>query len=130
MDDRETVVPVEDPPDPALPDLQQRDLPLPAVCVDVNGAVRTHALPSRTSIGHTVPLLSTVEGALSAEPKRARALLIGTVAWSYQSKQSGTQVPWPANVPCEILHAGEVWVRKASGASDGVLGVIAELWAD
>lgn len=129
-DDRE-LIPVEDPPEPDLADLQQRDLPVPSVPVDVQGAVRVHLVPNRVGNAYTVPLGSTAAQALSQDIKRSRATLIATVGWSYRpNKSSGQECPIPANVPITVCHAGEVWVNKTSGQSDGTLTVITETYAD
>lgn len=127
-DETKVAVPVEDPPDPPLAELQQRDLPVPAVPVVVEGAVRTHALPNRSGPAFTVPTLVTQEQALAPDPKRARAMLVGTAAWNYRPKKGGNACPIPASVPIYITHAGEVWVDRTS--SDGTLTIITEFYAD
>jgi hypothetical protein len=50
------------------------------------------------------------------------------VAWFYKHKSSGEAVPWPANVPCVILHCDSVYA--CAGDAAVILTVISEFYAD
>ena len=119
---------IEDPPDPAIQDVQQRDLPLPRVPVIVEGKVRVQPLPARNAGVFTFPMDTTVRLAMGPDMKRSRALLVSTVAWQISRKASGEKVPWPANVVMEIKHADAVWASVPT--STGTLSIVAEYYAD
>jgi hypothetical protein len=124
----EKTVQIEDPPDPALPELQQRDLPFPTVPVEVPGKVRVQPLPARNSSANAFPMDTTLRRVLGADPKRSRVQLVSTVAWLYGRTASGERVPWPANVVCVVTHSDEIYA--AVPTSTGTLAVIAEYYAD
>jgi hypothetical protein len=119
---------VEDPPDPDLPDLQQRDLPMPTVPVEVEGKVRVLHLPNRGSAVEAFPMDTTQRRVLGADPKRARVVLVSSVAWNYARTKTGQTAPIPANVPITLTHTDEVYA--AVPTSTGTLAVISEYWAD
>lgn len=118
---------IEDPPNPDLADLQQRELPLPVVPVRHEGPVRTLAMPARSGPAFTVPLGTSPAHVVAEDPRRAAVLLVATVAWNYWAGRSKQAVPIPANVVLTIHHCGEIY---ASGATPGDLSVITEVYAD
>jgi hypothetical protein len=122
------MVQVEDPPDPSLPELQQRELPFPTVPVEIPGKVRVQPLPARNSSANVFPMDTKLRRVLGADPKRSRVQLVSTVAWLYGRTASGESVPWPANVPCVVTHSDEIYA--AVPTSTGNLAVIAEYYAD
>lgn len=119
---------VNDPPVPALPDVEQRPVNYPAIPVQVVGPVLVQQQPARqgqTNLEHlsqTVPLQ-----VLSPDPRRQRAILVSGTAWSMSNKRSGAQAPIPANVPIELHHASEVWALGTTGEQS--LTVIIETYA-
>ena len=102
---------IEDPPDPDLPELQQRDLPMPTVPVEVEGKVRVLRLPNRSSSVEAFAMDATLRRVMGADPKRARAVLVSSVAWRYARSTTGTTFPVPANIIFPISHADEVCAR-------------------
>jgi hypothetical protein len=122
------LVPIEDPPYPDLPDLQQRDLPMPTVPVDIAGQVRVQHLPNRTSSVEVFPMTTTQQRLLGADPKRATVRLVSSVAWNYARNSQGTAAPIPANVILTITHYDEIWVSVPT--STGNLTVIGEYYGD
>ena len=122
---------VEDPP-VDLDDIQQREPIMPAVRVEVEGPVRVQNLPNRAGNGTVDAIAETGQPThiLYADTKRACALMIGSVNWVYMTNQTGTQLPWPANVPLPITHSGHVWAKSASGAGAGTISTISEFFAD
>lgn len=127
-DDNTPMVPIEDPPDPDLPDLQQRDLMPPAVPVELTGKARVQHLPNRSSSVESFPMTTTQQRVLAADPKRARAQLVSSVAWNYARTRTGATAPIPANVVITITHTDEVCASVPTGT--GNLAVIGEYWAD
>jgi len=126
MDD--DVIHVEDPPNPDLDDLQQRQPVIPAVAVEVQGAVRVHRLPSRNSTVTTETLTDgVVTHVLGADLGRARATLVCASSWFYMRAKTGVQAPIPAGVPIVIEHADAVYATITGSAA--VLTTIAEMWA-
>lgn len=127
MSDDEIQITVEDPPVPDLDEVEQRDITgLPAVQVDVVGPVRIQPQPARIASTILEFLSSTPVQILAPDLRRSRAVLCSTLAWNYLGKRNGLALPWPANVPLEITHGGEVW---ASSGASAVLSVIVENYA-
>lgn len=123
----------EDLPNPDLDDLQQRELPLPALLVRQDGPVHVHELPSRVGACFTQLLGTGWENVLSGpDPKRKRALLFPSAAVYIGTKKGagvgGCLVPAAAASPIEIRHQDAVWIRMV--ADTGTVGVIVEVWAD
>lgn len=117
-----------DPPTPALPDVEQRPVDYPAVAVQVVGPVLVQDQPART--GYIAVERLNTSGAvqvLTADPRRQRAVLVSSAAWSMLNKRSGAQAPMPANVPIIVQHCSEVWALGS--ASEQVLSVIVEVYA-
>ncbi len=119
---------VEDPGMPDVPDLLQRDDYLPAVPVRITGPLVVQMAPSRRGPAFSQDLATTFQHVLGADPKRRRAVLIGSVDWLYRTATSGGGVPWPQDVPLVLEHADQVFA--AVPTSTGQLSVITEVWAD
>jgi hypothetical protein len=120
---------IEDPPNPTLDELQQRDLPVPSVPVRVDGQVKVYNLPARSGPVVVVDIdTTTTQPILSADPKRSLATLIVDTAWYYKNRSNGQELPWPANVPLVLTHCDEVWARAQS--EDGTLSGITEYYAE
>ena len=119
---------IEDPPDPDLPELQQRDLPMPTVPVEIEGKARVIHLPNRASSVEQFAMDATLRRVMGADPKRARAVLTSSVAWRYARSTTGMTFPVPANSLLVITHADEVCARAETGT--GNLGILGEYWAD
>jgi len=124
----QTVVIVEPPPDPELPDLQQQNLPMPTVPVSVEGKVRVLHLPNRNSAIEAFAMTTTLARVLAADPKRARTVLVSTVAWNLARTRTGQTAPIPANVVITLTHSDEV--HASVPTSTGTLAVISEYYAD
>lgn len=118
-----------DPPDPALPDVQQRDIPLiPAVPVDVQGIVNVRIVPNRAGPAGTHDMTTVAQTVLGADLRRARATLWSTVAWQYMNKTSGSRVPVAANMVISVTHGDEIAARVTT--STGVLSFITEYYGE
>ena len=119
---------VEDPPNPDLADLQQRDLPMPTVPVEVTGTARVHGVPNRTSSVEAFAMTTTQQRVLGADWKRARVALVSSVAWNYSRSRTGVAAPIPASEILYLTHCDEIVASVPT--STGVLTVIAEYYAD
>lgn len=116
-------------PEPELEELQQHDVPIPAVPVNVVGPVTVHSLPAKSGPAFAQSLTTDFQKILYTDLKRARASLIGSAAWEYsRTGASGSGVPWPINVALVIEHGDSVYARVPT--STGTLSVITEVWAD
>lgn len=116
-------------PEPELEELQQHDVPIPAVPVNVIGPVTVHQLPARSGPAFAQPLTTDFQRVLSVDLKRARANLIGSAAWQYsRTGAAGSGVPWPIAVPLVIEHGDSVYARVTTETA--TLSVITEVWAD
>jgi hypothetical protein len=106
---------------------------LAPVAVNVAGPVAVQHVPSRSgaSFNRKIVLTEDVRVLLSADPRRRVATVIAdqimSIGSDQQSVAAGVAAIWPANVPCPITHADEVWVDLAA---DGVVSVMVENWAD
>jgi len=128
----------EDPPQPDLPDLQQREVyDVPAVPVCIDGTTDVHVIPnkrfsvSNEPVGANTGLFTRI---LTADPTRRRAVVMlqsatATDTFSVSSSASGQSIPWPANVAMVLEHCDEVWARSGQ-AQGAVIGVLIENWAD
>src|SRR5688572_9246687 len=131
-DNTETVVHLEDPPNPDLGDLQQRDVfTLPDVPVRVVGTVQVTQVPAKAgpSVIHRFHSGSPTfaDQVLGRDLRRSRAVLVCDTAWTYGTAQDKVTLPWPANVPLIITHADEMW---AKGTDLKVLAVVTEQYGD
>jgi hypothetical protein len=119
--------------------LQEEPPPMEAVpvrLVDVEGPVRTQALPRKTGTTQTRTLTAgaVARRVLTADPYRGSATLIGDqpfyVAFSEHGKDDDlTSAWWPASVPLVITAVVDVWVRAASDQYGVELGIVVERWA-
>lgn len=124
--------------EPTPGELLQEEPPLTAIPVAVDGPVRVTELPARNGGSGTVVVDAT--GATAApshhvlrdNPKRKRAWLVAAAPFQFGSSQalavSGSAATWPANVPLEIDHYGDVWVAAPAGQAVTVTFVIS-VWA-
>ncbi len=116
-------------PEPELEELQQHDVPIPAVPVNVIGPVTVHELPCKSGPAFATTLTTDFQKILYTDLKRARANLLCTAAWQYsKSGAAGSGVPWPVAVALVIEHADSVYARVTSETA--TLSVITEVWAD
>ncbi len=128
MTDETVPINLEDPPNPDLGDLQQRDLHVfDAIPVTIEGTVNTALAPAR--FGHALAqnLTTAVEQVLGADLRRAKTTMICDTAWTYGVQASSCVCPWPANVPLVVTHSGPVYAKGTAGK---VLTVISELYGD
>lgn len=118
-----------DPPSPALPILQQREMPIfPAVDVRVTEPVQVQSQPARLGVINVENLSTTVPlQVLSPDPRRQAAKLVSTATFDIRSKRDSGSAPWPANVVLEWGNASELWVLGS--ASEQELTVITEVYA-
>jgi hypothetical protein len=122
-------------PRPDAEDLVQDAEPTPAlmtVPVALDGPVRTQQLPRSSSGRRTVRVGTTPRRVLSADPRRARTLILpqsNTITLgSSQSEATGTYAAvWPAWLPLELFDADELWIAAPAGDTD--VTVITENWA-
>lgn len=117
---------VEDPPTPALPDVEQRDLSYDAVKVEVCGPVYTQSQPARLGAMLLEYLGTAPIQILAPDLRRSAATFCCTEAWTMSRKANGLQLPFPADTPIVIQHADEVW---AASSASGILSVIVEVYA-
>lgn len=128
---------IEDVPTPELDNLQQRDMPVPAVPVRVEGTVLTQRLPNRIG-AVSVEALSATRGtpALRADPRRASAILMlatvdaagGATKLLVARSITGQYATWPLNVPLPVTHCDDVFAKVDTGT--GTLTVLTESYAD
>lgn len=130
------VAPVrEDPPQPDLPDLQQREVyDVPAVPVCIDGTTDVHVVPNKRFSVSFEPIGASPIRVLTADPTRRRATLMlrsatATDVWTIMSASTGQGISWPANVPFIAEHCDEMWA-KADTPTSATLGVAVENWAD
>ena len=128
--------PIEDPPNPELDDVQQREVPsLACVPVRIEGPVRVLNLPNRFGgLSSDVLMASDATNArpiriLDADQRRAVATLIGSDAWYMMRQSTGTRAPIPANVPVVVTHAEAVWALGQAGKTV-TLTAIQEFYAN
>lgn len=126
----------EDLPTPDEIEVQQREYPVHPLPVKPVGPTTTHELPAPTGAVFSLVLSTTRQRIVHADLKRKRTILLlysgtATDRWLIARSQSGTAVPWPANVPLVLESCDELW-GLLSGAglagSDGTLSIIAEMW--
>jgi hypothetical protein len=124
----------EDPPQPDLAELQQREVfEYPSVPVRLDGPASVSTLPNGRFSVSAEPLGDNAVRVLTNDPRRRRAVLVmysatATDYWKVKSTASGQGVPWPANVPCVMDHCDEVWAQVGAGYL--TLSVLIEHWAD
>jgi hypothetical protein len=121
--------------DPTPDEVLAEEIParlIPPVPVVVPGPVRVQQLPSPVwamvsyaSVGTTPTQL------LTAEPRRRKATILGSAA--FRTGPSGAAAdaqaaPWPANIPLEMTHDGEIWGRADTGTVN--IMVLVEYWTE
>jgi hypothetical protein len=126
--DKDKSVPVEDPPDPDLDELQQRNITLPAIPVQVDGVATIRRAPSRLSAANVFTADTKLRRVLGNDPRRTRTIMMSSAAWLYSRQASGTGCPWPASVALYLEHCDEVYAAAATGTAD--ITVIQELYAE
>jgi hypothetical protein len=130
---------VEDPPQPHLDELQQREVfDGPTVPVRIDGPADVHTLPSKRFnvsqefIGGSNLVATRI---LTQDPTRRRAIVIlrsatATDAFLVQSTSSGQGVAWPANVALTFEHCDEVFAKMNAADTSATLSIMTEHWAD
>jgi hypothetical protein len=120
---------VEDLPNPALPDLDQRQLVTPMVAnVRQVEPWRVQELPARTGVAVSYQLGTDPAKVVSADPKRAHVILIADVDWQFSHASSATPAWWPARVPMYRDDCDQIYASVTAGT--GRLTVISAIWAD
>jgi hypothetical protein len=119
----------EDLPTPELEELQQRDVPLPALLVKPDGPVTVHELPAKAGPMFKQALTTDFQHVLGADLKRGRTVLLADADWEISTnRNAGSGVPWPADVPMYVPHCDVVYARVPT--STGNLSVVTGVWAD
>lgn len=104
-----------------------------AVPVEVDGVVHVHRMPTRHGAMKSTVIGTTTEQVLNRNPKRNRAVLMSRDQAFYAGTDRNDvdqddAVLWPKDVPLELHHSREVWVKSATATT--VLNIISEGWAD
>ena len=118
---------ITDPPDPDLVEIEQRDPPVPAVPVCVEGPATVHRLPALKTAVIGADLTTTMVKVLDADPKRSGFVVCCDEAWRYARQPTGIGVLFPADLPIRFEHADKVYARAATGTA--TLSIVVELWA-
>jgi len=121
----------EDPPDPDLAELQQREtIIIDPYTVPVRhvGPVGTRELPAQGSGAFATVLSTDMQHILGADLTRKRALLVCAAAWEYSASRTGGGVPIPANAVIDIRHCDSVYAKVTTGTAE--LSTITEHWAE
>jgi hypothetical protein len=119
--------------DGVLQEEPEAELSLPAVPVSVEGPVQVHQLASvaGASLNRNCLLAEGAVLILSKDDRRRIARVICGQILAIASDQAtvnqGVAALWPANVPCEITHREEIWVKPAA---DAAVSVMVEAWAE
>lgn len=114
--------------DPNLSEVEQRDPPIPAVPVCVEGPIAVHRLPARKTAVITNALTTTPIKVLDDDPRRSAFLAVATEAWYYSRKATGVGAQIPADVPVRFEHSDAVYARAVTSTCEH--SIIAEYWAD
>lgn len=121
--------------DPTTDEVLADEIParmIPPVPVTIPGPVRVQQLPSPVwSMVSYAGVTTAAIQILSGEPRRRKATVLGGAA--IRVGQSGAQAdaqaaPWPANIPLEMTHDGEVWARADTGTVN--IMVLVEYWTE
>lgn len=125
----------EDLPNPSVPDVQQREIPLPAVLVKPDGPVTTHELPTRRAAAFTEVLTDTTyHKVLSGPDEKRKRVVISTDGDLFVSftgaTGSGMRLHGAAAIQgtVEITYIGAIWIAAVSGTVN--VGFLVEYWAD
>lgn len=125
MDEAHNVEPV----DQADLDLATSEAPV-AIPVDVQGPVRTQGIGSELTTCVSVNVGVDPQVAIPADPRRSRAVLIGSGEdfWfgpTATGVRGSTAGRWPAGVPLVLKSRTQIWVKSASSTTC-VLTIVAE----
>jgi hypothetical protein len=119
----------EDLPNPTVPDLDQRQLDPPMVAsVRQVEPWRVQLLPARTGVAISHQLTTDLVKVVTADSKRAHAVLVADVDFLFSHASSATPCWWPARVPMYRDDCAEIYVSVPSGT--GRVTVIGAIWAD
>jgi hypothetical protein len=128
---------VEDPPEPTVPELQQREILAPALLVHPDGPVSVRLLPAVAAAAGTESIASTTKlkilGGPDYKPKRVVIICDGDILVSFNSNTgSGMRLHGAAAVQgqVEITYIGEIFISLPSGATPVNVGWLAEYWAE
>lgn len=105
----------------------------PAVIVKHEGPVRIQELPRKSAGSRTRTVTTTMTKLLSADHRRAKAVLIATgnpiyIAFSNASAQDpSTCGIWPVGVPYTLTADSELWVGSTTATA--VVSIFTEFWA-
>jgi hypothetical protein len=118
--------------------VQDESLKMPAVAVEVEGIVRTQALPGRGT-AEVVPEV-LIDGAaarriLSADPRRRKAQILSSDYHFYfgsgqQRATATTGGLWLDAVPLVWESTNELWAMAAESGHNSTLAVVSERWAE
>ena len=102
------------------------------VLADTETVLRVQVLPRKQGGTRTRAISTTPQLLLSADHRRASAVLVASAAFLVAFSQASTQdaslmAAWPANVPFPITHDGPVYAAAATGTVN--LSIITEFWA-
>jgi hypothetical protein len=105
---------------------------IPPVPVVVEGPIRVQQLPSPVwaMISYAGVTTSAIQ-IIGGELRRRKATILGSAAIrvGQSSAQADAQAaPWPANIPLEMTHDGEVWARADTGTVN--IMVLVEYWTE
>jgi hypothetical protein len=109
---------------------------IPVRVVGVEEPLRIQQVPSRTSTGRMIQVL-TIEEILSDDPRRKRVLLLAAVQGCYLGSDrttvaNGIGFALPVNVPIVLENQDAMWARTADPAQLAAcaLSIWVESWAD
>jgi hypothetical protein len=105
---------------------------IPPVPVVVPGPVRVQTLPSPVwaMVSYAGVTTSAIQ-LLSGEPRRRKATILGGAAIRVgptAASADAQAAPWPANIPLEMTHDGEIWARADTGTVS--IMVLVEYWTE
>lgn len=115
--------------------LQEEETPIRTgapVPVVVEGPVRVQTLPSPVwAMLSYAGVGTTPIQVLAGEPRRRKATIVPSAAARFGA--SGAQADaqsaaWPASLPLEMTHDGEVWARADTGTAN--IFVLVEYWTE
>jgi hypothetical protein len=128
---------VEDPPEPTVAELQQREILAPALLVHPDGPFPVRLLPAVAAAAGTESVASTAKLKILGGPdlKRKRVVILcdGDILVSFNSNTgSGIRLHGSSNNQgeLEITYIGEIYISLPSGTTPVNVGWLAEYWAD
>lgn len=112
-------------------------LPMPPVPVDIQGTVPVHLVGSRAGVSRSrkVPDTAGAVKILNADPRRRVASIVTATQTVYigtdqASVNSQTAALWPVGVVLTVTHGEEIWVLNPNNATETIVSVCTENWAD